>query len=207
MLEKISTQGWDTDLIRLASCPDVDRFLENEAFDKESTEEVRQLLRSVGAATGPEEHLERSFRPKHRLAKTKYATRFSDGSFPVLYGALEVKTAEMEVRHGFSMRVGKPTAARTGWYRRLTYRFRGEVKDLRPMQSNWAALTSDDYGFCNELGREAVAAGLDGLLAPSARRKGGTNLPAFTRRAVSEVREGEFVAVTYDPVSGKVSAT
>ena len=84
------------------------------------------------------------------------------------------------------------------------YHFNGNLKDLRPKQTEWPALTHDnDYRFCNNLGVEAVAAGLDGLLAPSVRNAGGTNLPAFARRAVSKFLEGGFVSITYNPQTGK----
>ena len=77
------------------------------------------------------------------------------------------------------------------------------MKDLRPRQREWPALThDDDYRFCNKLGAEAVAAGLDGLLAPSARNRGGVNLPAFAREAVDTLGEGEFVTMTYYPQTG-----
>ena len=78
------------------------------------------------------------------------------------------------------------------------------MKDLRPQQTEWPDLTHDnDYRFCNRLGAEAVAASLDGLLAPSARNPDGTNLPAFTRRAVSNFRRGGLVSITYDPQTGE----
>ncbi len=87
---------------------------------------------------------------------------------------------------------------------RFTYRFSGKVKDLRVKQTEWPALTHDnDYEFCNKLGVEATVAGLDGLLAPSVRKEGGTNLPAFARRAVNNFSEGEVVTITYDPQTGE----
>lgn len=74
------------------------------------------------------------------------------------------------------------------------------------MQADWPDLTHDsDYGFCNGLGAEAVAADLDGLLTPSARRPNGTNLPVFRRRAVSNPVVHTVVAMTLDPSSGEVT--
>lgn len=76
------------------------------------------------------------------------------------------------------------------------------------MHEDWPALTHDsDYGFCNDLGAEAVAARLDGLLTPSARRPNGTNLPVFRRRAVSNPVVQALVAMTLVPSSGKVTVS
>ena len=76
------------------------------------------------------------------------------------------------------------------------------------MHANWPDLTHEsDYGFCNGLGTEAVASGLDGLLTPSARRPDGTNLPVFRRRAVSNPVAHALVAMTLDPSSGEVAVS
>lgn len=204
MLGELPTEGRETDLIRLASRPDIDRFLEQQGLDEKESGEVVQFLKFHGAAFEPKDLVDRTFMRKPRLAKTRYATRFSDGSFPVLYGAMETRTADAEARHWFSRHAcGTPARERTVWYTRFTYRFSGKVKDLRPRQREWPALThDDDYRFCNKLGAEAVATGLDGLLAPSARNRGGVNLPAFAREAVDNFGEGEFVTMTYHPQTG-----
>ena len=76
------------------------------------------------------------------------------------------------------------------------------------MHADWPDLTHDsDYGFCNSLGTEAVAAGLDGLLTPSARRSDGTNLPVFRRHAISNPVVHALVAMTLDPSSGEVTVS
>lgn len=207
MLEALPIQTDRTNLIRLASLPNFSEFLQEQGLDDKDIGEALHFLDSQGIATQLEDLVDQAFKAKPRLAKTNYATRFSDGSFPVLYGALQAKTAEAEVKHSFSKQIsGRPNCPRTVWYMRFAYRFSGKVKDLRPKQTEWPALTNDNgYGFCNELGAEAVAAKLDGLLTPSARHEGGTNLPAFTRQAVSNFSAGEAVAVTYDPKTRETS--
>jgi hypothetical protein len=40
-------------------------------------------------------------------------------------------------------------------------------------------LISNDYAFCNDLGREAHDNGMGGFFAPSARNHWGTTVPAF----------------------------
>lgn len=196
-----------TELIRWAPLLDFSEFVLEQGLDDEGISETVRLMDSRGIAIQPEDLVDRVFKPKPRLAKTSYATRFSDGSFPVLYGSMEASTAEAEVKHWFSKQIsGRPTRARMAWYMRFTYRFNGNLKDLRPKQAEWPDLTHDnDYQFCNRLGAEAVATNLDGLLAPSVRNEGGTNLPAFARQSVSNFREGEFMAVTYNPKTGETS--
>ena len=206
MLKELPTETIERNLIRLAVCSNPDRFFAEQDLDAQSIEETKQLLKSQGIVTQPQKLIEKLFTPKHWTKGMKrFATRYSDGSFPVLYGALEAQTAEAEIKHWFSRRVsGDPTCARTAWYTRIRYRFSGKVKDLTPKQVDWPALTHDnDYKFCNELGAEAVASDLDGLLAPSARNEGGTNLPAFAKRAVSHFSKDGVVAVTYDPQAGE----
>ena len=204
MLEAIPTRAEQTELIRLAHHPELSEFFQEQGLSERGIDEVLQFLEARGVITEPEDLVDGVFRPKPQLAKTQ-ATRFSDGSFPVLYGSMEAPTAEAEIKHWFSTQVsGKPTHERTAWYRRFSYQFNGDVKDLRPQQTEWPDLTHDnDYQFCNRLGAEAVAASLDGLLAPSARNPDGTNLPAFTRRAVSNCRRGGLVSITYDPQTGE----
>ena len=61
-----------------------------------------------------------------------------------------------------------------------------------------------NYTFCNQLGAEAKVLEIDGLVTGSARYKG-SNLPVFTRSAVSDPELGGVVAMTYDPSTGNVS--
>ena len=204
LLEKLSIIPAETDLVRLASLPSSE-FFQEQKLDEKSIREVVQFLHSQGVPIQPKDLVEQTFKPKHRLAKTKYATRFSDGSFPVLYGAIGARTAEEEAKHWFSKQVsGNPKNTRKVWYMRFKYRFSGKVKNLWTKKIEWSDLTHDnDYRFCNKLGAEAKEAGLDGLLAPSARKEGGTNLPAFARRAVNDFREDEFVTITCNPQTGE----
>lgn len=204
MLEAIPTRTERIELTRLASHPELSEFFQEQGLSERSVDEARRFLEARGVITQPEDLVDRVFKPRPRLAKT-HNTRFSDGSFPVLYGSMEAPTTEAEIKHWFSTRVsGRPTHARTAWYRRFSYQFNGDVKDLRPQQTEWPDLTHDnDYRFCNQLGAEAVAASLDGLLAPSVRNTDGTNLPAFTRQAVSNFRKGGLVSITYDPKTGE----
>ena len=75
--------------------------------------------------------------------------------------------------------------------------FDGVEKDLRPKAREWPDLVHDsDYSFCNQLGAEARAPGIDGLVVPSARQDG-ANMPVFVRSALSDPKLDDVVAITY----------
>lgn len=207
MLESIPTRSVRIEVFRLASYRGDEEFLREEGANAERISEMMELLASTGTTDSLEELCDDPFKPKRRLYGTRYAkTRFSDGSFPVFYSSLEASTAEAEMQYWFPRRfAGKPTRRRAALYSRFTCDFHGSVKDLRPMQAEWQRLTHDsDYQFCNRLGTEAKTTGLDGLLAPSVRRAGGTNVPVFARQAISNPGDHALVAMIYDPSTGEV---
>ena len=191
MLESIPRKYLQTEIHRLASYLGDEEFMEELGLDRQAQGELMDLLESKNARDSLEALLDGPFRRKPRLDKTGLGvSRFSDGSFHVFYCSTEADTAKAEARHNRSRYVGDlPTR-----YMRFTCDFEGFTKDLRPKKAEWPALTYDsDYGFCNELGTEAVQERLDGLLAPSVRRVGGTTVPVFTRAAISNPRDAEEV--------------
>lgn len=161
------------------------------------------MLNAAGYSANPDDLCDAPFRPKHRLRR---ATRFSDGSFPVFYSSLDIATADSEMRHWFPYFSGDPQCPRTAYYQRFSCIFDGQVKDLRPKLAQWPNLVHEsDYTFCNRLGAEAVQSGLDGLVTPSARRKKGTNLPVFKRKAVHNPQLLSVVSFTLDPATEQVT--
>ena len=191
MLETIPVESLQTAVYRLASYREDEEFMHELGLDQESQDELMGLLESKNAKDSLEALLDEPFKRKPRLDKTGYGvSRFSDGSFRVFYCSTEANTAETEARHYRSKFVPDlPTR-----YMRFACDFDGRVKDLRPKKDEWPELTYDtNYGFCNELGSEAVKTGLDGLLALSVRRVGGTNIPVFKRSAISNLRDLEEV--------------
>ena len=182
-----------------------DLFLRDQEMKPAQIAEMKEFLESHGMSDSLEDLVDGPFKPKPRLWKTGYpASRYSDGSFPVGYFSLEADTAKAEVQYWFCATfAGKPSGPRTAWYSRFSCDFRGDVKDLCSMATAWSELThGSDYSFCNQLGDEAVSSGLHGLLAPSARRSGGTNVPVFARPALSNPREHSLVPVTYVAPTG-----
>ena len=199
MLAALPPETCSHRVFRLAYRQSVNDFLRQRGFDAKDIGEIAALLQSAGFRDSLEDLCNDPFRRKR-------VTRFSDGSFPVFYCSLEAATAEAETRHWLPRFIDQSDAPRTVWYSRFACDFNGTVKDLRRKQTDWPDLTHDnDYGFCNKLGKEAAADGLDGLLAPSARRNGGTNLPVFRRRAIGNPGDLSTVAATYDPETGAVT--
>ncbi len=175
---------------------DDDRFLADLNLDTDGRVELLNLLSGRISQSPIDELLDGPFRPKRKL---RNKTRFSDGSYTVFYSALEVRTAEAEVAFWFGkVYVGTPKSSRTAYYQGFRCVFEGIEKDLRSRAREWPDLVHDsDYSFCNQLGTEARARGIDGLVVPSARQEGGANMPIFVRGALSDPNLEEVVAVTY----------
>ena len=203
-LEGIPTRRNQRRVYRLASISADDDFLQALGLDAQSQQELKDLLRASGGPESLEGVLDAPFRARRRL---RMATRYSDGSYPVFYSSLDFATAEAEVAHwfmkGFS---GSPQQKRTAYYQRFVCTFKGSEKDLRDKRCKWSELVQvDDYTFCNRIGAEAVALGLDGLVVPSARRRAGSNVPVFKRQAVSNPESRGTVSVAFDPQKGEVT--
>lgn len=126
--------------------------------------------------------------------------RFSDGTHPVLYTALEWETAGHEYGHWIPTNYGpvRDTAFRVRLHL-ISCDFAGRVKDIRPFLAEYPWLTANDHVECQRLGAIATAEVLDGLLAPSARRDLGTTVPVLVRGAVSKPRQESDVIFLVDP--------
>ncbi len=197
-LDAIPTQQSEYQVFRLASIADHVDSLNKLGLDAQSNREMRELLQNTGYWQSPNELFLIPFRQRQR-----WATRFSDRSFPVLYCSLEPDTAKTEVQHWFAKFSGRPSCQRSAYYRQLSCSFAGTTKDLRPKLAAWPDLIHpDDYAFCNQLGAEAIQLKLDGLLTPSARRPNGTNLPIFRSQAIAsaKVDKDDLITITAGPV-------
>ena len=205
-LNAIPTETLHTEAFRYARQERADsELMQTQGMDTAAST-LGEWLRENGVIETPQELCALTF--KRRLQKTKKwpRSRFSDNSFPVLYSSLDARTAkvELECQARNPKYWGHPKKRRTYYYSKFRLDFRGHVKDLRDHSAACPELTSDDYAYCNKIGALAVKIGLYGLLVPSARRNGGTNLPIFDERAVSNPREDQLVSVTYDPETSEV---
>lgn len=190
MLEGLASVTCEFDLYRFAAEPRVESVVKEDRFRIEKVENLLDYLRQQIFPSGFESLLDVPF-DQGRLS----VSRFTDGSFPVFYASLESETAESEARHQLAIRITEKTASFcTLYYVKFRCSFRGEVKDIRQMQDDWPDLMhEDDYKFCTGLGVEAARAGLDGLVVPSVRCRGGTNVPVFSRASLHAPVHGELV--------------
>ena len=92
------------------------------------------------------------------------------------------------------------------YFSRFHCTFDGRALDLRPKLTDWPWLVDPKTknARCQELGREAHEKKIDGLLAPSARRSGGTNVPVFAREMLSQVMIDGNASFRPDPTTGKL---
>lgn len=175
---------------------DDNEFLAELDLDADGQVEMLDLLSGLIPQGPIDELLDGPFR---QMTKLRNRTRYSDGSYPVFYSALEATTAEAEVAFWFRKEyVGTPKRNRTAYYQGFRCTFDGIEKDLRSRKREWPDLVhNSDYSFCNQLGAEARALGIGGLVVPSARQEMGTNMPIFVRGVLSDPKLDEVVAVTY----------
>lgn len=201
MLEKLPNKSLQKRAFRYANQQNEVDFLQSMGLGAEAVAEITELLRDRQEIDSLEMLLDKPFKPKLQLEKQKLVTRYSDGSIRVFYSALERETAEAEVKHHTRKYLTHhATKPRTVYFLRFVCDFNGSGKDLRIKHNDWPWLTHDsDYSKCNDIAREAVEEGLDGLLAPSARRNNGTCLPVFKRTAISNPTSEDVVSFTFDP--------
>ena len=206
MLQSVPTISIQHRIWRLASHKSILDFLQEQGMNGENIDEMTKFLRLRNISDSRDGVIDSVFRPKPRSFKSRFRGRFSDGTFPVFYAALELGTANVEVEYWFRKTIGSPKEPRTGHYLRFSCNFNGTAKDLRSKKKEWTNLTNPhDYSFCNKLGAEALEIGIDGFLTPSARKINGTNTPVFSKTSLSNPGEYQMVALTYDPAADAVS--
>jgi len=131
--------------------------------------------------------------------------RYGDGGHPVLYTAMEQTTAQDEVVYYLEgsdwIKLGHPIFKDV-----FTVSVAGRAKDLRHLRAEAPELTSNDYGRCWELGRQAHTTSIDILLCPSARSPGNT-APVFSRDAVGKVEVTSHLRFEWDDGLNRVRVT
>ena len=202
MLDRVPGRTWRRRVFRLTRELRMESELARHGLNEAARADIAAALAGLGYATDERALLDTPFRRKRQ----RWATRFSDGSFPVFYSSLDAETAQAEVRHWGPSVLAKPSQPRTAYYRLFHCMFHGVAKDLRPCREAWADLVhKTDYAFCNRIGAEAIQLGLDGLVTWSARRPEGANLPVFSRASLRDSVAEELMALTYEPADRSVS--
>lgn len=107
-------------------------------------------------------------------------SRFSDGSFGVLYAGNSFEVALFETIHHHQLFMAR-TKEKAGWtsqFREITLDVRGRLHDLRG-DVETEVLDPGDYAAGQSLGAALRAAGADGVVYPSVRRAGGDCVGLF----------------------------
>jgi hypothetical protein len=140
-------------------------------------------------------------------AKPREPNRFNGETRGAWYAALSVETCLAEIAFhmtDFLARTGRFEAIAE--YAEMFCSVSGEFLDLRPMPAH-PALSADKtrgYPEGNRLAVEARRAGLNGIVYPSVRHRGGTCFAILRPAAVQSVRQGDVWRLTWkgkpDPV-------
>jgi len=132
--------------------------------------------------------------------KQRSATRFSDGSFCVLYMATTEATARAERCHWLkelAFNDGLTEIVRNVFFYRC--RLKGTISDqIQEWQTKAWLVHPTDYTRCNDLARESRSAGVDFMSVPSARKLNGCCIPVFNRDAAAVASANEGFEVHWD---------
>ena len=123
-------------------------------------------------------------------------SRFTDGTFGVLYVGNAFETALFETIH-HHQRFMTRTAEEAGWtsqFREIILSVHADLHDLRgPSQRSHPALAPDDYKASQELGKRLKGGGSDGVVYPSARHAGGECAGLFYPDCASALVQGRHL--------------
>jgi hypothetical protein len=197
MLETMDRENVTQDVHRFANLTRLPAFAAKKGLTIDEVTEIIAFDRDDVVA----ELMKGPFRRKPRLGnKFGDASRFSNGQWPVFYTAIGRMTAQKESTYHYGRKAaGDKAARRPVHYSIVRCRFSGDIVNLIPSLDDWPDLISDDYTFCNGLGKQAHDAGVGGFFAPSARNKPkGTTVPAFREEAISDPVIEATAKLTFD---------
>jgi RES domain-containing protein len=142
--------------------------------------------------------------PNFRIINAAYTyarpegSRFNDGERGAWYCAFEVETALAEV--AFHKAVEYQEIGRfddSVNYQALLADFSASFHDLRGADAWDACLDPESYVASQALATDLLDAGSMGVIYPSVRRPGGTNLACFRPALVGNVRKGHAYRLTW----------
>lgn len=122
-------------------------------------------------------------------------SRFSNGSFGVLYAGKVFETALFETMHHhvrFMAATGQP-AGWEGQFQEIILDVNADLHDLRDVPTATGILDPEDQAAGRVLGARLRAAGSDGLIYPSVRHKGGECVGLFYPDCASYSTEGRHL--------------
>jgi len=123
-------------------------------------------------------------------------SRFTDGSYGVLYAANRFETALMETVYHHARFMAR-TGEAPGWtsqFRELVLDVEAEVHDLRGGDPDYdLALHENDYTHSQMLGAALRTTGSEGIAYPSRRDRGGESVGLFYPDRAASVIQGRHV--------------
>lgn len=132
---------------------------------------------------------------------TDRPSRFTDGSFGVLYAGKTFETALFETIHHHERFMAR-TAEQAGWtsqFREIILSVEADLHDLRgPGRQRHPALAAGDYLASQELARNLRDGGSEGLVYPSVRHSGGECVGLFYPDCASAPRQGRHLDYHWD---------
>lgn len=129
------------------------------------------------------------------------STRFGDGTFGVWYGSLKMETTIRETVFHMVREEMKNETPRAIYRERAVYRVncRALLIDLTGKADQFPDLVAEGYGFTHSFASRLQHEGHPGLLAPSARHRGGINLAAFSPEILANPRLSCYLGYRFDP--------
>jgi RES domain len=128
-------------------------------------------------------------------------SRFSDGSFGVLYAGnvFEVALLETIYHHQRFMTRTREAPGWTSQFREIVLNVDARINDLRkPNADQLQALDPNSYAFSQALAARLRAAGSDGLVYPSARQKSGECVALFYPDLATNAVQGRHLDYHWD---------
>jgi hypothetical protein len=128
-------------------------------------------------------------------------SRFSDGSFGVLYAGDRFETALFETihHHGRFMAMTREPPGWTSQFRELVFVIEGRLHDLRgETHEKSLLLQAEAYGASQALGAQLRAGGSDGVIYPSVRRRSGECVGLFWPDLASGPVQGRHLDYHWD---------
>lgn len=158
-------------------------------------------------------HIERAF---HYTTSVGYPfetdnyllTRYGDGSYPVWYGSLDLKTTIYETAyHMLKAELGIEGLNEIVIRERAIYDVHCEAAliDLTHNKEFYRQLTAENYDFTQPIGRRIHREGQPGLIAPSARHRDGKNAVIFNKKILSNPRLKCYLTYKLNPVSKEIA--
>lgn len=131
------------------------------------------------------------------------ASRYSNGSFPIWYGSLDLDTAIYETCYHVVKELRRIDGLNEVVHReRAVYDVscRALLIDLVGKETVGPELIGNEYSLTQAIGQRLRQEGHPGLIAPSARRKHGENAVIFKKEVLSEPQLMLYLTYKFNPM-------